>query len=108
MKLLNAFSINMLQDTSVPLNVNVKPLTVEVAKALLMGNGGIDSAVGHADTAAVLSDELGLHVNPNRVTVSLGIGDKAIVGQYIGPRLEEGTTSLPEGATIKWFQISIG
>ena len=28
------------------------------------------------------------------------------MGQYSGPRLPEGSTSLPEGATIKWYLIS--
>lgn len=29
--------------------------------------------------------------------------DRLIFGQYIGPRLPEGVTALPEGATIEWW-----
>jgi hypothetical protein len=43
----------------------------------------------------------------NRVNVSLKPGDAAIVGQYIGPRLPEGATTLPEGATIKWLLTEV-
>jgi len=52
------------------------------------------SIVGHADTAAVLSAALDIELTPNRVSVKLAPGDVLLVGQYIGPRLPEGTTAL--------------
>jgi len=65
----------------------------------------IVSAVGHADTARVFSKILGRDVEQNRVNVKLGLYKLALIGQYIGPRLPEGTTELPEGAKIEWWVI---
>ena len=65
------------------------------------------SAVGHADTAAVFAHVLGVPVACNRATVALKDGDVALVGQYSGPRLPEGATTLPEGATIKWVVVGV-
>jgi hypothetical protein len=65
------------------------------------------SAVGHADTAAVLSHTLGVPVPVSRVSVTLEAGKEAVVAQFVGPRLPEGATALPEGATIKWFLVRV-
>ena len=65
----------------------------------------IISAVGHANTAAVFSGILGIPVEANRTNVKLKHGDVALIGQYIGPRLDEGATKLPEGARIEWWMI---
>jgi len=65
----------------------------------------IKSAVGHESTAAVFASVLGMDIPYNRETVKLKDGDFAIIGQYIGPRLEEGATELPEGAAIQWWII---
>ena len=112
MIILNAFSANMLADF--PCSVTFTEVSAETARINLMvaaeEDGEADfirSAVGHADTAAVLGDVLGVPVPCNRVTVTLRPGDSAIVGQYIGPRLPEGATALPEGATIKWLMVSV-
>ena len=110
--LLNAFSMNMVKEF--PVTVTATEITAAEARthllALAEAEGSaelIDSAVGHADTAAVFSRELGLPVPCNRATVQLRAGDRVIVGQYSGPRLPEGATELPEGATIKWLAVSI-
>lgn len=60
------------------------------------------SCVGHASTAALYSETLGMSIEANRVSVSLDFGDAIMVGAYQGPRLPEGCTTLPEGATINW------
>lgn len=76
-------------------------------EALTDLKGNLESAVGHTDTAAVYSDVLGVAVPANRVTIALKPGDRMIVGQYRGPRLPEGATTLPAGATIQWLRVSI-
>lgn len=101
--ILNAFSLNML--ACVPASISVSEITVEQARVLA---GEMTSAVGHADTAAVFSTVLGVHVATNRATVSLSQGQTVLVGQYRGPRLPEGTTTLPEGATIQWLLVTVG
>jgi len=64
-----------------------------------------ESAVGHADTASLFANELGLPILQNRVSVKLVKDTMALIGQYIGPRLPEGCTELPEGARIEWWLI---
>ncbi len=103
MKLMNAFSLNML--AQFPAQPLFEEITLEAAKAALQG--GFESAVGHANTAAVYSSVLGLPVEAARSTVSLQKGDVAIIGQYRGPRLEEGAKQLPEGATIQWIRMGL-
>ncbi len=105
MLLLNAFSLNML--TTFPASLEIDELTLEEARGLL-AETAVESAVGHADTAALFSTVLGLPVPCNRVTVVIDGMRSAnvLVGQYSGPRLPEGATTLPEGASIKWLLVS--
>ena len=101
MFLLNAFSLNMLAGNA---DVHVREVSLASAQNLA---SDCTSAVGHADTAAVFADVLGVPVPCNRVGVSLGHRDMALVGQYTGLRLPEGATTLPEGATLKWFIVDV-
>ena len=101
MLLLNAFSLNMIDGNA---DVIVREVSLKTAASLA---ADAISAVGHADTAAVFESVLGVPVPCNRVSVTLKEGDVALVGQYSGPRLPEGATSLPEGATIKWMVVAV-
>ena len=101
MYLLNAFSLNMLSANA---DVHVREVSLDTARNLAKV---CTSAVGHADTAAVFADVLGVPVPCNRVSVSLDHCATALVGQYSGPRLPEGATTLPEGATIKWMIVGV-
>jgi hypothetical protein len=112
MVLLNAFSANMLE--VFPVSVTFTEITPDQARTMLLcaaeAHGEADfimSAVGHADTAAVFSSILGVPVPCNRVTVVLGHHQEAVIGQYSGPRLPEGATSLPEGAAVKWLLVEV-
>lgn len=105
MLLLNAFSANMLAEFPCTVQFAVLDGPAAVRDLIRDDDTGIQSAVGHADTAAVFSAVLGLSVACERRTVTLTPGDDAIVGQYIGPRLPEGCTALPDGATIKWLHL---
>ena len=101
MFILNAFSLNMISGNA---DIVVREVSESVAARLA---DACVSAVGDADTAAVFSSVLGVTVPCNRATVTLKDGDLALVGQYSGPRLPEGATSLPEGATIKWLVVRV-
>ena len=101
MFILNDFSLNMLVGNA---DVVVREVSQKVAAILA---DACVSAVGHADTAAVFSSVLGVEIPCNRATVALKEGDVALVGQYSGPRLPEGATSLPEGAAIKWLVVGV-
>src|SRR5690606_23749647 len=65
------------------------------------------SCVGHADTARLMSDVLGVELETRRCSIQLEPGDQILVAQYSGPRLPEGATALPEGATFRWFFVRL-
>lgn len=89
--LLNAFSLQMLA----VLTCTVKFTEVDELPE------GLKSAVGHADTAAVLGVEC------NRINVVLHQGETAYVAQLMGGRLPEGSTTLPEGFKFKYIRIDL-
>lgn len=101
--LVNAFSPNMIQ--FFPVTVKFSELTVTEAKKVAEK---ACSCVGHSDTAAVFASVLGTEVPTARVTLVVVPGDVLLLGQYKGPRLPEGATSLPEGATIVWLLVEVG
>ena len=88
MYLCNAFSLQMLKDC------NCAVVFEEVSEL----PEGLVSAIGHADTAAVLG------VPMNRINVSLAVGDEFYVAQLVGGRLPEGATRLPEGFSFKFIK----
>ena len=112
----NAFSLSMLdrdEQTAETLGRVTKktrvPRPVEDPQAWLaarhLKTDIIVSAVGHADVAAIYSAALGIDIPVNRVSVKLEPRDELLVGQYVGPRLPEGATALPDGATIEWWRV---
>jgi hypothetical protein len=103
MKLLNAFSLNMV--SVFPAEVHIREVSLEEARGLVWAER--ESAVGHAETANVFASQLGVSVPANRTTVTLAKGETVLVGQYRGPRLPEGATTLPEGATIQWLVAEV-
>lgn len=90
MYLLNAFSLQMVET---PAFVKFNEVE-ELPKGLV-------SAIGHADTAAVLGVEC------NRINVKLAKGDTAYVAQLMGGRLPEGCTTLPEGFKFKFIKVEV-
>jgi len=119
--LLNAFSLSMVPEGAV---LEIIPVTDAQAREFAVQVETLDrasqagetpqawlaatSAIGHADTASVLSGILGVQVPVNRTNVMLVPGhDAAIVAQYSGPRLPEGTKILPDGAEITWFAVHV-
>ncbi len=100
--LANAFSLQMV---ACPATVKFEEVTVaEVTKAL---SDGFTSAIGHADTAAVVGSLLGMEVAMNRINVSLTAETELYVAQVVGGRLPEGCTTLPEGVTIRFIRATI-
>lgn len=103
----NAFSLNMLGEEAegwhgVDINIIECP-----GGAHDVYDRGAISLVGHEDTARLFSSLIGEEVATNRVSVKLRRGDILFVGQYSGPRLPEGATTLPEGASIRWLRVAI-
>ena len=102
--LTNSFSLNMLADFTAG-QISFREIPLNEARAIA---ADFTSAVGHADTAAIFADQLGVPVPAARITVSLIKGDEILVGQYRGPRLPEGAHTLPDGATIQWLLVTVG
>ncbi|MBD3216542.1 MAG: DUF1874 domain-containing protein [Candidatus Lokiarchaeota archaeon] len=113
MYIANAFSLQMQGEHS----ASSRKITLDDAKEAVIGAIRLDhgrigyglravSCVGHKDIAAVMSDLLGYTVPSKRISVALEPGDTVIVGQYVGPRLPEGCTLLPEGAKIEWYEVT--
>lgn len=111
----NSFSLGMLPEGASPV---VKTITVIEVMDECVDFGEASrrdypprlcgkSIVGHTDVAAIISGMLGTDVPMNRESISLSCGDVLFVAQYIGPRLPEGCTTLPEGASIKWLRVII-
>lgn len=59
------------------------------------------SFVGHADTANILGVEC------HRGDLKITENDVLYVAQYMGPRLPEGATELPEGAVIEFYRVTL-
>ena len=72
--LVNAFSLNMIEG---PVELQVLPLHKEETTDFLKNRKFI-SAIGHKEMADILTNELGLEVIHNRITIKLGKNDIAI------------------------------
>ena len=110
MTITNAFSINMLDSEVASQNglaycFRFNPVTLDQVREILGAGGYHRSCIGHADTAHLVGKELGLPLKMNRETVRIMPHDVILVAQYTGPRLPEGTTELPEGASINYWIV---
>lgn len=99
----NAFSLQMIPEEILrnPSMISIEPVTADAIPT------DVVSAVGHADTASVLSVMLGRKIEYNRITVSLSRDTVLYVAQVVGGRLPEGATTLPEGIEIRFYRVSI-
>ena len=99
----NAFSLNMLNREGYDLAL--RPINIEGVKNLL-ANETWKSLVGHADVAAVMSSLIGVEIPVNRETAKFTGNDEwSLIVGHTGPRLTEGTVTLPEGAKIEFWQV---
>lgn len=74
-----------------------EPLTVEAARELV-ASGRFESAIGHAVTAQLLADQLGIPVSHNRVAITMQPGDRSIVFRVCD--------RLPEVTVLSHQQLS--
>lgn len=101
----NAFSIQMLGDR-IDTMVKFKTMTIADVKSYLENNYFV-SAIGHDDTANVVSNLLGREIPMKRISINLTSNDILIVAQFMGGRLPEGASTLPEWMSIKFIGVSI-
>jgi hypothetical protein len=86
-------------------DINVVKIPGDVARVCLIG--ALESYVGHADTAIILSGILGMEVPFNRANATIQQGETVVVAQYRGPRLPEGATQLPAGAEMNFLLVTV-
>lgn len=104
--LANAFSLQML-DSSVT-NAQFENIdTIKMTELVKNADAEIISAIGHIDTANVLSSMLGVEICPNRINVHIAKGDSVYVAQIMGGRLPEGATTLPENFNLKFIKVTL-
>ena len=96
--LTNSFSIQMLQKGGLVRFEEISPEDIPA---------DVVSAIGHVDTANVLSDLLGFSVAMNRAFVTLDEETEIYVAQLVGGRLPEGATTLPEGFSFKFYRVTL-
>jgi len=129
MKVLNAFSLQMLPEGG---TVKIEKTGIEslietntwTKKGYNPGDGDrsqmksflrgdLECCIGHQNTcdvlAGMISEKIGnpVSLSANRVSIALVPGEEIIVAQYIGPRLPEGATELPEGAKIEFLRVTV-
>lgn len=102
----NAFSLQMV-DVTTSHQIETWPMTIGAVRELDRDHVQITSAIGHPDTARVVSDMLGFEVPAQRINISLRPGDLLVVAQLIGGRLPEGATSLPEGFELRFVGVQV-
>lgn len=106
MHILNAFSLNMIDPEAAAVTVRFAKMSRGVV-GYIGRDSGLSSAIGHADTARIVSSLIGVDIPMKRESVVLRPGDVAIVAQYRGERLPEGATELPEGATLEFYLVEV-
>lgn len=112
--IVNAISLNMLPlDTATErFTLSVERVTIEDAARFLRAAATIENKIGHPTTDAVVREMLApFGVNPSpgergQIDWMRWVnGWPILVAQYVGPRLPEGATVLPEGASIVWLLV---
>jgi hypothetical protein len=110
--LTNSFSINMLKEDT---TLRFGRVSAVGAQASLIHTADIvKSCIGHADTDALVREELNRDYGDGspflpegrRETVEFNKGDTLVVAQYTGPRLPEGAMQLPSGAKIEYWIVT--
>ena len=105
----NTYILNAIPGAVIPSKgaiIKIQPCSWSVFKRIV--EGGAISAVGHQDTAGLITALSGTSVPMNRVSIpSLEPGDVHLLALYKGPRLPEGSTTLPEGATLEPYILYV-
>jgi len=88
--------------------IDIRPISAETVQYWCnKGNVKAVSAIGNADTARIVSGLLGVELPANRISVKMTGMESLVVAQYSGSRLPEGATTLPEGAKVEFWEVSL-
>lgn len=80
---------------------NIKALLMSPSDFYIIGVGfiHIKNGFGHQSTRDLIENKYGINIPVNRTSLKMECGI-IFVPQYMGDRLEEGATELPEGAKL--------
>lgn len=106
MFLTNALPASVLVDPTGSNQIMIRPVRPDEVAAL-WASGALESAIGHTDTAALVSAAIGHEVAECRQSIPpLAQEESLIAALYTGPRLPEGSKTLPEGAALTFYRVS--
>lgn len=107
-KMSQSYLLNAIPGALIPadgITLRIAPVGAEEVGAGL-ARGDVMSAVGHADTANLIGALVGAPCAATRISVpALQAGDRHLLALYQGPRLPEGATTLPEGASLAFYEM---
>ncbi len=83
------------------MNSNIQALLISPSDFYIIGIGFIHiwNGFGHQSTRDLIENKYGINIPVNRTSLKMECGI-IFVPQYMGKRLEEGATELPEGAKL--------
>jgi hypothetical protein len=104
MKIVNAFSLNMIEEY--PVIIRIEEVLENWVKEQIVE---FESYIGHPDTANLLTERLGVKILFNRATLKIKKGDQILVAQLMGPRKEfkELTKEEIQSYPIKYFIVTV-
>ena len=104
MKLLHAFSPTMLGNTKGGVTTYMRQITTDQAINLLK-EYGVESAIGKANLANVLTNMLGIKIETKPCKVVLNPNEQVIIAQYYGPTMADDADTLPDNARINFYVV---
>lgn len=103
-KVFNSVSIQMTPNECAEFTWKGQKISTE--QAAQFARDGVESYIGHADTAQVLTNILGTEIPFRRAFGTLSSGESALIAQVMGGRLPEGATTLPEGVSLQFWLVT--
>lgn len=63
------------------------------------------NSFGHKSTCDLIANRMNIHIRDNRISLCLNDGWIIFIPQYVGKRLEEGATVLPDGSKLEPVKV---
>ena len=106
MEIVNALSLQMLENGFERGNLFITKIGAKTA-AHILGRRGVESYIGHKDTANVLSNLLNIDISCERRALRLVKNKTVMVAQLTGGRLPEGCTELPQNCKFEFYLVTL-
>ena len=101
----NAFSFNMVEGMDKAFDMEVTQLTIGDVSEALEAESNLVVSMSNQATCDLFNALTGNKIQAHKENMQFEDGDKLIVMQYNGPRLDPGLTALPEGGKVKFFCV---